>query len=201
MLLATNTVTIGIMSRTFYISDHHFSHANIIKQEYGDRPFFSVEEMDAFMVDKWNSVVDDEDTVIYGGDLTLSSKRHYKELVPELLRALKGHKILVKGNHDRSRNSMVKLGFEEAHLYHFDEITKVLVVHNLVGSWNRISHLVQRADCVLYGHIHSRLLTNYKEHNLNTGKFINICVEHLNYIPRTIEQLIKLRREQLQVNI
>jgi len=186
------------LSKTFYISDHHFSHANLLNPEYEHRPFSSVEAMDAHMIEAWNSVVGDDDTIIYGGDLTLSSKRHYKELVSSILNTLKGHKILVKGNHDRSRNNMVKLGFEEAHLYHFDEITKVLVVHNLIQSWGRVSHLIAKAECVLYGHVHSRILQTYENHNLDTGNFINICVEPLNYIPRTLTQLIKLRSEQLQ---
>jgi len=189
------------LNKTFYISDHHFSHANLLNPDYEHRPFSSVEEMDSVMIKRWNSVVGDDDIVIYGGDLTLSSKRHYKELVASLLHTLKGHKILVKGNHDRSRNNMIKLGFEEAYLYHFDEITKILVVHDLIKSWNRVFPLIQKAHCVLYGHVHGRILTNYKEHNLNTGKFINICVEHLNYTPKTIEQLIKLRKEQLSVTI
>lgn len=54
---------------TFITSDHHFSHANIIK--YGNRPFASVEEMDAALVDKWNAVVGKDDVVIHLGDFTL----------------------------------------------------------------------------------------------------------------------------------
>ncbi|GEM_PF-3321394 len=43
----------------FVIADHHFHHKNIT--EYCDRPYDSVEEMDAALVEKLNDVVDPED--------------------------------------------------------------------------------------------------------------------------------------------
>lgn len=50
----------------FYISDCHFGHKNIIA--YDQRPFFSVEEMDAAMIQNWQKVVSDNDTVYILGD-------------------------------------------------------------------------------------------------------------------------------------
>ena len=40
---------------TFFTSDHHFGHANII--EYCRRPFASAEEMDAEMEARWRARV------------------------------------------------------------------------------------------------------------------------------------------------
>lgn len=55
----------------FFTSDHHFGHANIIK--YADRPFSSVEEMDAELIRRWNDTVREGNDIVYHlGDFTLS---------------------------------------------------------------------------------------------------------------------------------
>ncbi|WP_258934193.1 hypothetical protein [Nesterenkonia pannonica] len=46
---------------TFFTSDHHFGHANIIR--YCDRPFADVAEMDEAMIDRWNETVSPDDEV------------------------------------------------------------------------------------------------------------------------------------------
>jgi len=51
---------------TFAISDPHFGHGNIIR--FCNRPFSSVETMDQALMDNWNNVVGDYDTVIMNGD-------------------------------------------------------------------------------------------------------------------------------------
>jgi len=66
----------------FFTSDHHFNHARII--EYANRPFSNVDEMDAEMIDRWNSVVGEYDTVYHLGDFTLgdreTAKRYFRQL-------------------------------------------------------------------------------------------------------------------------
>ena len=44
-----------------YISDMHFGHKNCIA--FDNRPFTSVEEMDAAMIANWNKAVSSGDTV------------------------------------------------------------------------------------------------------------------------------------------
>lgn len=51
----------------FFSADHHFGHANIIK--YCNRPYQSVEEMDADYIKRWNARVTQNDTVYYLGDM------------------------------------------------------------------------------------------------------------------------------------
>ena len=79
---------------TWFTSDHHFGHANIIK--YSERPFNSVAHMNAAMVGAWNGVVAVDDTVYYLGDFAMQP-----HLVSEILPQLNGTKILIAGNHDR----------------------------------------------------------------------------------------------------
>lgn len=54
------------MAKNFYIADTHFGHKNILK--YDNRPFFTTEEMDNELVERWNAAVDPSDTVYILGD-------------------------------------------------------------------------------------------------------------------------------------
>lgn len=54
------------MGKNYYISDLHFGHYNIMR--FDNRPFNSVEEMDKALIDNWNSVVSEGDTVYILGD-------------------------------------------------------------------------------------------------------------------------------------
>src|SRR5574337_2027478 len=88
------------MSNIFAISDLHFDHARII--ELCHRPFSSKEEMNEQMVSRWNSVVSNEDHVIFGGDFMFAKEDKWFD-------RLNGRKTLVVGNHDHSRT--INLGW------------------------------------------------------------------------------------------
>ena len=51
---------------TFFTSDTHFGHANIIN--LCKRPFKDVNHMNDMLVENWNNVVTDDDTVFHLGD-------------------------------------------------------------------------------------------------------------------------------------
>lgn len=184
------------MSKFFYISDSHFFHTNVIA--YENRPFSSVEEMNESMIERWNSAVSVEDTVIFGGDLVLASSRNYPEKVKGILQRLNGNKVLIKGNHERSLKKVILLGFQEGS--HYKEVEdsgyNIFVIHKLLSNYDRYLSFINRADYVLYGHSHCIIYDDPRVYNKE--KFINICVEHLDYIPRTIEELIKIRKQQLE---
>lgn len=55
------------MSKVFFTSDLHFGHENVIK--FDNRPFRSVEEMDAELISRWNNKVKKGDLVYVLGDL------------------------------------------------------------------------------------------------------------------------------------
>ena len=83
------------MPETWYSSDHHFGHANIIG--YCDRPLRDVEHMNEELISRHNAVVLPEDTVWIMGDVALGK---LAETLP-LVARMNGRKILVAGNHDR----------------------------------------------------------------------------------------------------
>jgi len=79
---------------TFFTSDTHFYHENIIK--YCSRPFSSVDEMNKAMIDNWNNVVGKNDIVWHLGDFCFGKKDNIMEIFPKL----NGKINLVMGNHD-----------------------------------------------------------------------------------------------------
>ena len=80
--------------KVWFTSDLHFWHKNICK--YCNRPYENIEEMNQAIIDNWNSVVKDDDTVFLLGDMGFCG---YEKLKP-LMEQLKGYIILIQGNHD-----------------------------------------------------------------------------------------------------
>jgi calcineurin-like phosphoesterase family protein len=85
---------------TWWTSDTHFSHANIIR--YTNRPFASVAEMNAELIARWNAAVAPEDDVWHLGDLARG--RDIEQQVA-MTAVLHGRRRLVPGNHDRVATS------------------------------------------------------------------------------------------------
>jgi calcineurin-like phosphoesterase family protein len=79
----------------FLTADLHLGHARIC--EYTGRPFDSVEEMDDWLIDSWNDLVDPADEVFVLGDVALGRISETLPLVSEL----HGTRHLIVGNHDR----------------------------------------------------------------------------------------------------
>lgn len=93
------------MFAAFY-SDPHFGHANIIS--FCSRPFADVVEMERELVARYNAVVGVDDCVLWVGDCFFT----HPAKASEILSALHGRKVLVRGNHDRSAQRMASAGFD-----------------------------------------------------------------------------------------
>lgn len=96
-LVLTSTNQFQNEPREFVIGDNHFFDPNIIA--FSPRNFSSVEEMNAYMVAQWNSVVTIYDDIFVLGDFFDCAHCDYEQ-VAEILSQLNGHKILIAGNHD-----------------------------------------------------------------------------------------------------
>lgn len=159
------------MADIWFTSDTHFFHTNIIK--YCDRPFYSVEEMNEIMVQRWNAVVKPQDKVWHLGDVAM--KCTDKQL-NSLLKRLNGHKRLTVGNHDNVKSPAIQNNFEKIELWYGNK------------DWGiTFSHIPQLLDHLRdgmfngHGHIHTNMMED--------KQYINLCVEHRNYMPTHLDQI------------
>lgn len=83
------------MRKIFFTGDLHFGHENVIA--YDDRPFGSVEEMDAELIRRWNAKVGKGDLVYVLGDMIWQTNIRQ---AAEIIKRLNGQIVLIRGNHD-----------------------------------------------------------------------------------------------------
>lgn len=168
--------------KTFIISDTHFNHKNVI--EYCNRPFKNTEEMDRELINNWNNVVNEDDIVICLGDFCFGEKENIKKYAQKL----NGHKILIKGNHDRKKSLYIEAGFQECENYfifppgglRFNSKTVIL-------SHKPYQNLP--SDTVnIHGHIHEKTLDPDK---YDINRYFNVSVENINYTPIELQEIIK----------
>lgn len=161
-------------SRIFVIADTHFGHTKCwaeFKRADGSplRPFTSTEEMDETMVARWNEVVEPQDHIYHLGDVCIARKNL------DIVKRLKGHKRLVRGNHDvYSTKDYMDVGFEEIYG------VRVWPKHNII-----MSHIPLHPDCLesrawrnVHGHLHANVVTGDR-----AEKYQCVSVEHTNYAP------------------
>lgn len=156
--------------KVFLIADTHFSHRNIIT--YENRPFKDTDEMDEYMIKKWNETVSENDLVFHLGDVCICGAKKAEEM---LLR-LNGRKILILGNHDHfSKSKWRKLGFEPYERYIYKDY---LFTHIPVGE---VPLHVAMENGFLKGNVHGHV--HSKNKHLNQDIYKCACVELIDYEP------------------
>jgi calcineurin-like phosphoesterase family protein len=163
----------------FFISDHHLFHSNtwkLFKNASGlpMRPFSSNEEMHEYMVEKWNSVIKDQDNVYHLGDVTFD----YGPRFNGLMSRLKGRKRLIVGNHDKIWNPNLMRWFEKADLWKGFSESNFTASHFPL----RLESLRDGAFNV-HGHTHAN--------NMEDPRYINVSVEVRDYTPVHLDQITK----------
>ena len=79
----------------YYIADCHFFHRGL-NEKMDKRGFADAEEMNEYMIQKWNKKVRPKDEVVILGDFSMEKG----ERTNEILRRLHGRLYLIEGNHD-----------------------------------------------------------------------------------------------------
>lgn len=192
------------MGNTWFTSDQHFWHANIIR--YCDRPFSSVEEMNEALIRKHNEIVKPEDTVFHLGDFSLAFRA-----VELYAKRLNGKNYLVPGNHDfchpvhkKSKKSpeaaalwlrkYVECGFAGVLSLAWRLPNDILLSHMPYKGGGDHADIEQerfadyraedKGGWLLHGHVH----TTWKQ----KGRMINVGADQWDYAPVHMDQILDL---------
>lgn len=164
------------MAEIFVVSDTHFGHGNIIK--YCNRPFKSPYEMDQTIIENWNRVVPPTAHVYHLGDVAVQggegekAQDSFLRCVPQL----NGKLRLILGNHD----DQVPM---QTHLKWFDKVLMWRLFKPFI-----LTHVplhresFGKAQFNIHGHTH--------EKPPYSAEYINVCVEHTNYTPVSLDLLM-----------
>ena len=181
------------MGKTFFISDLHFGHKNILA--FDNREFPSIEAHDEALIHNWNEAVGIDDDVWILGDISW----HGPMKTVEILKRLNGVKHLCIGNHDYKllRNQDVRACFAEITPYREIEVDGwgIVLCHYPIPCYNK--HFYGWIH--LYGHVHNsmewnmmkqvqyqmRALYDYPCHMYNVG----CMIPYMGYTPRTLQEI------------
>lgn len=131
--------------------------------------------MNSVMIERWNSVVKDEDIVYHLGDVGFAGVNRH------ILPALKGRKRLILGNHDDGKNQDLHNNFQKIMVWRMFPEFGLLLTHVPVHE-SSLGENPKRPDMKnVHGHIHDK--------SPPSNKHINVSVEQINYTPINIEEL------------
>ena len=165
-------------TNTYFSSDWHLFHANIIK--YCKRPFEDSSKMNRTILDNMNSRITENDWLYFLGDMALVSDE--KHLIYWLDGLRCKNICFIKGNHDKTASKIYSRFFwykDIAEIRVQDQ--SVVLCHYSMNTWNR-SH---RGSWHLYGHSHGTLPDNPNSMSMDVG------VDTNNFYPYSFEDIKK----------
>ena len=187
-------------SNIFFTSDTHFNHSNIMK--LCNRPWYSVDDMNDYMIERWNSVTDKDSLIFHLGDFSWGNK-----WMP-ILNRLNGRKILIMGNHDfKNKDSYA---FEHGFEYVTQQMTikiehrKVILNHYPLLCYGGTYRKDEDKVYQLFGHVHSG---PYSENGLDNKRLINLFstqydvgVDNNEFRPISWSQVNGIIQKQIECN-
>lgn len=188
------------MARIFFISDNHFGSKEVIETFHRIDPstgelFQNADEMDAFMMERWNKTVKPTDTVFSIGDFTWAGdwKRpprywwNAPDTYQQYLNQLNGYIVLIHGNHDPWIVDSWDVGGN--------------IIHNK-GRMFYLTHIPEFipknwTDWAIHGHHHWIPDNKNPERTLYPfidGKYknINVACEVVDYTPVSFDWILSL---------
>lgn len=185
------------MNKIYFISDLHFGHENVI--HFDNRPFETVDEMDAELIRRWNAKVDRGDLVYVLGDMIWKTKNSTAQ---NLIENLNGQIILIRGNHDRflsnakAKNCLAAVkDYDDICVTLEDGTTRRCVLsHYFIPMYN--GHRFQGIH--LHGHSHFTDEADFEidlAEQLNKqgirNEIYNVGCMYWNYEPVTLDEIIR----------
>ncbi len=199
----------------YYIADLHFFH-EALNRKMDCRGFANVEEMNEYMIQKWNGKVRRNDDVVVLGDLSWGKAKETNEV----LKRLNGKLYLIQGNHDRFVSGRKALldRFEWIKPYEelYDNTRKVILCHYPIVCYNgqyRLDKDGKPRTYMLYGHVHDtrdqRLVECFQEITRSSVimdaqgveqhipcNMINCFCGYSDYEPLTLDEWIECDRKR-----
>jgi len=160
--------------KIWFSSDHHWDDDRF---DIMQRFFKTIDEQIDYMKKRWNEIVKPNDLVYYLGDV-------FKyEFNPDLVNSLNGQKILIKGNHDKSK--------DEEYLNCFLEVKNSILLKiktknkDLYLYLNHYPEKGKKEYFNLVGHIHGlwRVQRN----------MLNVSVDAWHYCPIDINMVLFMK--------
>lgn len=175
----------------WYTSDLHFSYENII--DLCNRPFKDVSEMNNKILENFREKIGKDDFLFILGDVSA-----YGQEPEYLIRKIPGHKILIKGNHDKSlikRHSFRQcftdiVSNEIVRDTVDDQEVKIFLTHYPMAEWDGYWKEIWQ----FYGHVHNNPHGGAALMSM-IPTAINVGVDVQNFMPKTAEDLIRERRK------
>ena len=202
----------------YYIADLHFFHENL-NTKMDRRGFASGEEMNEYMIKKWNGKVRKKDEVVILGDLSWGSA----EQTNELLAKLNGRLYLITGNHDKFVREAAFQADRFTWIKPYEELSdnrrKVILCHYPIMCYNgqyRLDAEGKPKTYMLYGHVHDtrdqRLIEQFRKITRNTKtvnaageeqcipcNMINCFCMYSDYEPLTLDEWIEVDRKRCKL--
>ena len=159
----------------WFLADTHFNHQSMLLEDVMNRPFKNIWEMNAFMIDAWNSDVNKGDVVYFLGDFALPPKGDGDDIA-QIIDQLQGQIILIRGNHD---HNVRKLESKFAKVVDLDYIKgdgddkkyRIMLCHYPMRTWRASVH----GSWHLHGHSHGKLEP--------IGKMLDVGVDAHKFCP------------------
>lgn len=171
-----------------FYSDPHFGHRTIV--DYCERPFTDLAHMHAELIARYNATIGPTEVCLWLGDCFFGPI----SWAADILAQMNGIKLLVRGNHDRSRAGMARIGFAVV----TDSLTLCIAgqtvrachlpwsgIDSREGAAERhdIGERPERApgEWLLHGHTHSKVN--------RVGRAIHCGVDAWDYRPARMEEV------------
>lgn len=180
---------------THFTSDQHYGHKNILKY-CPNRPYKTIEEMREAFITNYNNVVDHYDVVCWVGDAFFCDVVESKKI----MNRLNGDKILVIGNHDKSKNVMADIGFsmvmdsftmqiagKPCFVTHYPPKGAKHVGHEHDERFNDKRPERKKGEFIIHGHTHMATRTD--------GTSLHVGVDAWDFYPVPMAEIMKIIRD------